>query len=267
MEAREVGLVGRVGAGQEFLAAYGAVRAADDAIAIIAPGVAAILAGVVEVVSSDAAVAVALTPGLTLTGASSFAALTDTPPALEAGAYYRADAAGAALEAVSREQVLSGLLTGLGAGSYPRVVVANGVRSLAGLTAQQLAAVFVRRAYLAAAVAIPFSPNQGSGWATILSLDVPAGWLVNGASRVDRVTSANSQTVYWRLRHGGATIGSGVQQWQLAPPAAGQSLSVIQEVTTVAAGTLELQMVSTGDTSRARPGSTGTFLVATPLIA
>ena len=104
--ATEVGLIARVGAGPEFLAAYGAVEAGADAYAVVAPGVAAVIAATVDVVASAAAVAVAVTPDLTVSGAAAFSALLDTPPALAAGVYYRGNAAGNALEAVSAADLL-----------------------------------------------------------------------------------------------------------------------------------------------------------------
>ena len=45
----EVGLIARVRAGAEFLAAYGAVSPATDAYAVVAPGVSTVLAAAVEV--------------------------------------------------------------------------------------------------------------------------------------------------------------------------------------------------------------------------
>ena len=48
-------------------------------------------------------------PDLTATGATTFAGLTDTPAALTAAAYYRANAAGTALEALTAAEVVEDL--------------------------------------------------------------------------------------------------------------------------------------------------------------
>ena len=97
--ATEVGLIAQVGVNAEFLAAYGAVEAGADAYAVVAPGVSSVIAATVHVVVAAAAVAVAVTPDVTVEGASTFAALLDTPAALTPLAYYRVDAAGLAFEA------------------------------------------------------------------------------------------------------------------------------------------------------------------------
>ena len=46
---------------------------------------------------------------ITATGATTFAGLTDTPAALTAAAYYRANAAGAAIEALTAAEVVQDL--------------------------------------------------------------------------------------------------------------------------------------------------------------
>ena len=108
-DVTEVGLIARVGAGPELLAAYGAVEAGADAYAVVAPGVSAVIAATVDVVVSAAAVAVTVTPDVTVAGASTFAALLDTPGALAPLAYYRGAAGGLALEARTAAQVLADL--------------------------------------------------------------------------------------------------------------------------------------------------------------
>ena len=108
-EIAEVGLVARVGAGAEFLAAYGAASPGADAYAVVAPGVSMVLAVVVEVRAAQAEVDVAAAADLTAAGAATFAGLTDTPPALTAEAYYRANAAGTALEALTAAEVVQDL--------------------------------------------------------------------------------------------------------------------------------------------------------------
>ena len=170
-DATEVGLIAQLGADPEFLAAYGAVQAGDDAVAVVAPGVEAVIAATVDIVISEANVAVAVTPNLTVAGASTFQALLDTPADLTPGAYYRGNAAGTALLPASASAVLSDVLTGLAAGSYPRVRVAGGVRSLEGLTAANLAAAFSRRWTLAATDSI-----SSNGWNTVVALAWPTGW-------------------------------------------------------------------------------------------
>ena len=189
--ATEVGVIARVGADPAFLAAYGAAAAGEDPFAVVAPGVAATVAATVDIVASDAAVAVMVAPDLTVVGASTFPALLDTPDALEALAYYRANAAGQVLEAMSAANVLSDLLSGLADGNYPRVRVAGGMRSLVGLTAAQLVAeLTVLWSLPDAGFVIP----QGS-WETVATLAAPAGWQVRGAVRV----SPSSHARYLRL--------------------------------------------------------------------
>lgn len=204
-EAREVGLVGRVGAGQEFLAAYGAVLLADDAIATVAPGVSTISAGVVEVVSSDAEVAVALTPGVTVAGASSFAALTDVPDGLVAGSYYRGSADGR-LVPVSAAGVLSDVLTGLQGGHYPRVRVVGALRGLEGRTAAQLAAEVVLRRHQAGASLRTAEEDEwvdlGTPWAA-----VPAGWRLDGTFLI--TASVHATTRFIQVR----AVTDGVPEW------------------------------------------------------
>ena len=104
-EIAEVGLVARVGAGAEFLAAYGAALPGADAYAVVAPGVQTTLAVVVEAQAAQADVGVAPDAGVTATGAATFAGLLDTPAALTARAYYRVNAAGTALVARTVAQV------------------------------------------------------------------------------------------------------------------------------------------------------------------
>lgn len=133
-EAREVGLIARVGAGQEFLAAYGAEGPADDAIAAVAPGMATVVVLAIEVLDAPAQLAFAAAP-IAIQGVSSFAALTDTPQGLTAGAYYRANPAGTALLAATRAQVLSDLLSGLADGDFLRVTAGG---DLEGLSAAEL---------------------------------------------------------------------------------------------------------------------------------
>ena len=183
-KATELGLIAQVGAGPAFLAAYGAVGA-DDPYAVIAPGVQATIAATVDVVVSGADVAVMVTPNVTVAGASTFSSLLDTPGALARLAYYRTNAGGTALVAVTAAQVLSDLLSGLAAGSYLRVAVNGGVRSLKGLTAKQLAAVFTRSwspatnvTLAAGAVAIlPNAPSVPAGWRVVVvaSFDLAGG--------------------------------------------------------------------------------------------
>ena len=137
--ATEMGLIAQVGAGPGFLAAYGAVEAGADAYAVVAPGVAAVIAATVDVVVSAAAVAVTVTPDVTVAGASTFEALLDTPGALTPLAYYRGAPDGLALEARTAADVLADL-----AGLIPRWET----------TLDQAV----------------------SNGATITTLDVPAGW-------------------------------------------------------------------------------------------
>ena len=139
-EVREAGLLAQVGAGPEFLALYGAVLASDDQIADIVAGVDVTIGAVVRVDSSAAVVAVAVAPDITVAGVTRFRDLADTPDAIAPGAYYRADAEGVALEAAASATVLSDLLAALAGGDYLRVSVAGGVRSLEGLTAEELGA-------------------------------------------------------------------------------------------------------------------------------
>lgn len=101
----EVGLIAQVAGGVEFLAAYGAVEAGADPYAVIAPGVSAVIAATVVVVASEAAVAVTVAPSVAVEGASTFAALLDTPAALTPLAYYRGAADGMTLEARSAAQL------------------------------------------------------------------------------------------------------------------------------------------------------------------
>ena len=108
-EIAEVGLIARVGAGAEFLAAYGAVSPAADAYAVVAPGMSTVLAAVAEVRAAQAGVAVAAAADLAATGATTFAGLADTPAALTAAAYYRANAAGTALVARTAAEVVEDL--------------------------------------------------------------------------------------------------------------------------------------------------------------
>ena len=108
-EIAEVGLVARVGAGAEFLAAYGAVPPAAAAHAALAPGATTVLATVVEVRAAQADIAVPAAAGVAATGAATFAGLAETPPALTAAAYYRANATGTALDALTAAEVAQDL--------------------------------------------------------------------------------------------------------------------------------------------------------------
>lgn len=128
-EAREVGLIAAIDAGAEFLAAYGAVGAADGEVAIVAPGATVVIVLAIDVLAAAAQIAFAAAP-IAIQGVSSFAALADTPGGLAAGAYYRANPAGTALAAKTRAQVLSGLLIGLDGGDFLRVTAAGGLEGL-----------------------------------------------------------------------------------------------------------------------------------------
>ena len=108
-EIAEVGLIARVGGGAEYLAAYGAVSAAADAYAVVAPGVSTVLVAVVEVRAAQANIAALAGTGIALTGGTTFEGLTDTPPAFTAGAYYRANAAGDALVARTASELAEDL--------------------------------------------------------------------------------------------------------------------------------------------------------------
>ena len=134
-EIAEVGLIARVGAGAEFLAAYGAAAAGADAYAAMAPGLSTVLATVVEVRAGQADVDVAAAAAVAATGVTTFAGLTDTPAALTAEAYYRADAAGAVLGARSAAEVLAELLGGLDDDDFLRVTAGGG---LVGLSAAEV---------------------------------------------------------------------------------------------------------------------------------
>lgn len=105
----EVGLIARIGAGAEFLAAYGAVLPGADAHAVVVPGVPTVLAAAVEVRAAQADVSVPVAAGIAATGAVTFAGLTDTPAALAAGAYYRANVDGSALVARTPAEVAQDL--------------------------------------------------------------------------------------------------------------------------------------------------------------
>ena len=108
-EIAEVGLIARVGAGAEFLAAYGALLPGADAYASVAPGVSTVLAAAVVVRAAQADVSVPGAADIVATGAATFAGLTDTPAALAAGAYYRANADGSALVARTPAEVAQDL--------------------------------------------------------------------------------------------------------------------------------------------------------------
>ena len=108
-EIAEVGLIARVGNGAEFLAAYGAVLPGADPYAAVAPGLSTVLAAAVEVRVDQADLAVAADATVSVAGAVTFAGLSDTPAALAALVYYRANAAGTALVARTAVQVAEDL--------------------------------------------------------------------------------------------------------------------------------------------------------------
>ena len=130
-EIAEVGLVARIGAGAEFLAAYGAVLPGADALAVRVPGASTVLTTSVEVRADQAGVAVAAGAGIAAAGASTFTGLTDTPAALAAEAYYRGNAGGTALQAETRAGFLDALLDGLNDDDFLRVTAGGGLEGLA----------------------------------------------------------------------------------------------------------------------------------------
>ena len=138
VEVAEVGVFARIGQGAEFLAAYW-----TDGGRIAATVVAAqptVLAGVVDLQTAAADVAVTLEPALTLNPpAATFVELTDTPAALISGRILRVNGAGDAVGQETPASVLSALLGGLPAPRYLRTRIAGGVRSLEAFTPAQLA--------------------------------------------------------------------------------------------------------------------------------
>ena len=247
----EAGLEAAVGAGAAFLFAYW--TNAGEVYAAVADGVAVLVVAAIDIVSGTPAdLTVAIDPTVALSGATAFGALSDVPAGLVANSYYRASANGGRLDPVTRADVLSDLLTGLAGGTYPRVVEAGGVRSIEGLTASELLAdlsALIPRADLAADLVIP----DGAVWVDVLSLTVPAGWiLVAGLT----ISSFSPRSKHARLLIGGAglglflgsTAGTFGRAWQTAAGAA--------EVT----ATLQARQVGSGTTNAIYP----TFLVALP---
>ena len=99
-----------------------------------------VIAGVVDLQSAAADVAVTLNPALTLNPpAATFVGLMDTDSALLSGRYLRVNDGGDRVSQEAPPAVLSALLTGLPGDHYLRTQVAGGVRSLQALTAMQLA--------------------------------------------------------------------------------------------------------------------------------
>ena len=134
----EVGIDAAVDGGAPFLFAYwtggGAVLAAA------APGVTVLVVATLDVVSDvPAMLAVADAPAVALAGASAFGWLSDVA-GLTANRYYRANAGGTVLEQIDAPGVLSELLGGLDDGDWLRLQEAGGVRSLEGLTSDELGA-------------------------------------------------------------------------------------------------------------------------------
>lgn len=139
VDVTEVGVFARIGAaGAEFLAAY---WSDDGRVAVSVAQEPTVIAGVVDLQSAAAAVAVTLEPALTLNPpAARFVDLTDTDEALLAGRFLQVDAAAKTLGQKTAAEVLSALLAGLPAERYVRTRVAEGVRSFEVLTAAELAA-------------------------------------------------------------------------------------------------------------------------------
>ena len=99
----EVGLFAQVGAAPEILLAYW--TKGGDVLAAATPGVTLVLAAVIEIQAAAAEIKVILNPAVTVTGASTFLGLTDTPAAFVAGRLLRANAAADALEGLSLAQL------------------------------------------------------------------------------------------------------------------------------------------------------------------
>ena len=126
----EVGLFAQVGSAAEILLAYW--TKGGDVLAAASPGVTIVLAAVIEIQAAAAEIAVTLNPAVTITGASTFLGLTDTPAAYVGGQpLLRANAAGDAVELVAptalrldATQLVSGLVPEARLG-YQRYAVAT----------------------------------------------------------------------------------------------------------------------------------------------
>ena len=94
----EVGIIARIGdGGGDFLLAYWATPNAGMALGTTAPGVALVVAGVIDVRNAAAEIAVTVAATVSIAARPGrFVDLTDAPNAWAAGKYFRANAAGTA---------------------------------------------------------------------------------------------------------------------------------------------------------------------------
>ena len=102
----EVGLFAQVGADPEILLAYW--TSGGEVLAAATPGVTLVLAAVIEIQAANAEIAVTLNPAVTITGASTFFGLTDTPAAA-ASQFLRVNSAADALLGLSAAQLVAAL--------------------------------------------------------------------------------------------------------------------------------------------------------------
>ena len=137
-DVTEVGLFAQIAAETPFLLAYW-----TDSGRVLVPasqGATTVVAGVIDLAGAAAEVNVTVSPTVSLSAIGAAVDLSDTPNAFVAGGYLRATSPDpAALENVSRAQVLDDLLNGLADGQFPRVNVVGGQRRLQGVTQAEAA--------------------------------------------------------------------------------------------------------------------------------
>ena len=147
----EVGLEARIGAGAPFLFAYWSN--AGEVFAAAVDGVTVLVIAAVDVVAeTPAQLTVDVDPTVQANFSATFAALTDTQAGpLVANNYYRANAAGTTLTAMTAAEVLADIFSGIASARYVRKS-GNGFQALTrGEVAQDLLASiggenFLRRA-------------------------------------------------------------------------------------------------------------------------
>ena len=144
----EVGLEAAIGGGQPFLFAYW--TNAGQVFAAAAAGVTVVIVAAIDVVSeTPAELTIDVDPAVQANFSSTFAGLTDTQAgALVASNYYRVNAAGVRLVAMTVAEVLADLFAGVASARYVRKQ-GGGFQSLTrGEVAQDLLAALGQEAYL-----------------------------------------------------------------------------------------------------------------------
>ena len=215
----EVGLEAAIGGGQPFLFAYW--TNAGQVFAAAAAGVTVVIIAAIDVVAETPAVlTIDLDPTVQANFSSTFAGLTDTQAgALVARNYYRVDAAGGSLVALTAAEVLADLFTGIASARYVRKG-GNGFQALTrGEVVQDLLAAIGQNTYLRRAAGGGFEGLTRAEAVHDLLTGLDAGSyprvrVVAGVRSLEGLTSTQLAAVFIRRWHLAARVRLSLQ-WQL----------------------------------------------------